>query len=171
MKSIDTKALKSLLDKGLPKNAILIDVRTPSEYRSEHIEKAINIPLDELSQHKKPLEKYKTIYVQCKSGGRSTQACQQLNALNISGVINVEGGIGSWASEKYPTIKGKGGISIMRQVQIIAGSFVLLGSLLSHYFDPQFIWISAAVGAGLLLAGLTGTCALGTCLTRMPWNK
>ena len=54
--------------------------------------------------------------------------------------------------------------------QIGAGGMVLLGLALSLAW-PQWLWLSAFVGAGLVFAGVTGFCGLGLLLARMPWNK
>ena len=59
----------------------------------------------------------------------------------------------------------------MRQVQIAAGLLILLGAVLAALVNPWFLLVSAAVGAGLTQAGITGTCAMATALKHMPWNK
>ena len=65
----------------------------------------------------------------------------------------------------------KAPISIMRQVQITAGSLVLLGLVLAVLINPWFAALSAFVGAGLTQAGITGTCAMASLLKHMPWNR
>lgn len=63
------------------KNAMLIDVRTKEEYDEDHIEKAVNIPYEEVVN---TLATYGTIdfntpiIVYCKSGGRSSMAASSL---------------------------------------------------------------------------------------------
>jgi hypothetical protein len=59
----------------------------------------------------------------------------------------------------------------MRQVQIAAGSLVLLGLLLSQAMAPAWILLSWFVGAGLVFAGITGWCGMAQLLARMPWNR
>ena len=59
----------------------------------------------------------------------------------------------------------------MRQVQITAGSMVVLGIVLALLVSPWFMALSAFVGAGLAFAGLSGTCAMASLLAQMPWNK
>lgn len=61
-------------------------------------------------------------------------------------------------------------MSLERQVRIAAGSLVLLGFALS-FVHPAFIGISAFVGAGLVFAGVTDTCAMGMLIAKMPWNQ
>ncbi|MBM5801390.1 MAG: DUF2892 domain-containing protein [Cyanobacteria bacterium K_DeepCast_35m_m2_023] len=59
----------------------------------------------------------------------------------------------------------------MRQVQIAAGSLVLLGVILSQVAAPGWIWLSAVVGAGLVFAGISGFCGMARLLAAMPWNR
>jgi hypothetical protein len=65
---------------------------------------------------------------------------------------------------------GKGPIAIMRQVQIAAGSLMVIFVLLGQV-APIFRLFAALVGCGLLFAGLTGTCGMALLLARMPWNR
>jgi rhodanese-related sulfurtransferase len=59
----------------LPSNgAIILDVRTQTEFRSDHIEGSINIPLDQLSRNISKLNKGKPIITCCASGARSSIA-------------------------------------------------------------------------------------------------
>lgn len=59
----------------------------------------------------------------------------------------------------------------MRQVQIVAGSLVALGTVLGATVAPAFYALSAVVGAGLLFAGITGICGMERVLALMPWNR
>ena len=47
----------------------------------------------------------------------------------------------------------------------------LAGAVLGYAVNPAFYALSGAIGAGLLFAGLTGTCALARILKWMPWNR
>jgi len=60
---------------------------------------------------------------------------------------------------------------MMRQVQIAAGGLALLGAALGYAVHPAFYALSGAVGAGLMFAGFTGTCAMARILSVMPWNR
>ena len=62
-------------------------------------------------------------------------------------------------------------IEIMRQVQITAGSLVLLGVILGTWVAPAFYGLSAFVGAGLMFAGISGWCGMAKILAVMPWNR
>jgi phage shock protein E len=68
--------IKRYLDQG----AVLLDVRTTSEYESEHIEESVHIPLHQLDNQYKKLDKDRPIIAYCKMGGRSTLAASKLKA-------------------------------------------------------------------------------------------
>jgi rhodanese-related sulfurtransferase len=153
----------------------LIDVRTPAEFGHQRAEKAVNVPLDQfdaqavINQHN--LSSDQPVYLICKMGGRSQKACNLLASAGFDSAVNVTGGTDRWVAENLPAITiGKKPFSIMRQVQITAGSLVLLGIGLS-FLHPWWLGLSAFVGAGLVFAGLSDTCAMGQMLGMMPWNK
>jgi phage shock protein E len=63
------------LKKMMADGALIVDVRTPAEYKSGHITGAVNIPLDSVNQHINELRsKHKTIITCCRSGSRSGMA-------------------------------------------------------------------------------------------------
>jgi rhodanese-related sulfurtransferase len=150
----------------------IVDVRTPVEFREVHAAGARNVPLDLLSpQHVPASSTDKPIYLVCKGGGRSAQACQKLTEAGISHVVSVAGGTQAWEAAGLPVVRGQKSISLERQVRIAAGSLVLVGAVLGYFVHPYFVGLSAFVGAGLIFAGITDTCGMGMMLARMPWNK
>jgi len=88
--TISTAQLKGMLN---DKNKVFVDVRTPGEYKANHISQFKNIPLG--SDFSK-LPKEKEIVVICQSGMRSSQACKQLKKLGYEKVTNVRGGMSAW---------------------------------------------------------------------------
>lgn len=78
----------------LANGAKIIDVRTPSEYKSGHVRGSINIPLQELNQKLKKLNKKDIIITCCASGMRSASAKQILESNGFKEVYNGKG----WAS-------------------------------------------------------------------------
>lgn len=75
----------------------LIDVRTPMEYATEHIEGYANIPLDELRRRLGELDKRKKTYVMCHSGTRGYAACRILMQVGFQ-VYNLSGGYALYKS-------------------------------------------------------------------------
>jgi len=71
---------------------LVIDVRRASEFESQHLENAINIPLDYINESMPLLDKQKTYYVHCAGGYRSMVFISILKARGYNNLINVEGG-------------------------------------------------------------------------------
>lgn len=67
---INGTTAKNLQEQG----ALLLDVRSAGEYRSSHLDQAVNIPVAELSRRLKELDKKRPIIVYCRSGARSASA-------------------------------------------------------------------------------------------------
>lgn len=167
--TISAKTLQQLCQQ---KAVILVDVREPLEFFGEHIAEANSLPLSSLNSKQLPREEGKTTVLYCQSSNRSSNALQQLKAAGVEDVIHLEGGLLAWKQAGLPTVKNKNApISIMRQVQIIAGSLVLTGVLLGTFIAPGFYFLSGFVGAGLLFAGVSGTCIMATLLGKLPYNQ
>lgn len=167
MKTITAEEFLSV--KG--KSRLAVDVRSPDEFRFEHVEGSINIPLERLKEGLAELPPNENVYLICQSGLRSIAACERLELEGFSGVTSVQGGIGAIKKAGGVIEKSGAPLPLMRQVQIAAGSLVVLGVILSYMIDPKWILISAFVGLGLVLAGVTGSCVLALLLSKMPWNK
>lgn len=82
----------------LNKNNIIIDVRTMQEYKSGHIEKSKNIPVNELKSKLNIIKKHKdkNIILYCASGLRSKSAANILYKEGFENLYNLKGGIGSY---------------------------------------------------------------------------
>ena len=84
----------------------------------------------------------------------------------------LEGGLDAWKKAGLPvSLDRSQPIDIMRQVQIAAGSLVLLGVVLGAFVSPNFYALSGFVGAGLTFAGISGFCGMARVLGAMPWNQ
>ena len=153
----------------------LIDVRTPVEYREIHAEPARLVPPDSLDpdaiMRARSGSEGDPLYTICRTGGRGRQAAERFRAAGYTNVVNVEGGTLAWERAGLPVVRGQKTVSLERQVRIAAGSLVLLGTGLGTFVHPAFLGLAAFVGAGLIFAGITDTCAMGMLLARMPWNR
>jgi len=93
--NISTIELKAELNN---KNKQFVDVRTPGEFKRNHIRGFKNIPLHQLSgKAEKELSKDKEVIVICQSGMRSGQASKVLKKLGFTKVTNVKGGMNAWS--------------------------------------------------------------------------
>ena len=170
MKSIDVNTLKAWIDDG---EIVLIDVREPFEHESNNIPQAQLIPLNSLEKCDINVLSGKKIVVHCKSGNRSSKACQKLSQIAPHlEVYNLQGGIEAWQQANFTTNhSGKEVIAIDRQVQITIGTIILISSILAYLISPLFLLVTSFIGAGLLYAGIIGSCKMTTVLAKMPWNR
>ncbi len=152
----------------------LIDVRTPIEFQEVHSIHAENVALSSLDPHTVMAGRNgssgEPLYVICMSGKRGAKACAEFMNAGYSNVVNVEGGTKAWSAAGLPVNRGRKVISLERQVRIAAGFLALLGGVLS-FIHPYWAGLAAFVGAGLMFAGITDTCAMGLLIAKMPWNQ
>lgn len=106
--SIDTLAPQAFIKQAkADTTAIILDVRTPEEYKEEHLAGAQQ--LDFLNTKVfdagiKQLDKSHTYYVYCRSGKRSHNACIKMKKQGLK-VFDMEGGILNWKKLGMPTTK------------------------------------------------------------------
>lgn len=76
----------------------ILDVRTPQEFSEQHLANATNIDWNGTSfeQQVQELDKDKTVYVYCKSGGRSAKASSKLAEMGFTDIVELDGGITKW---------------------------------------------------------------------------
>ncbi|MEZ6035874.1 MAG: MBL fold metallo-hydrolase [Planctomycetota bacterium] len=98
---IDVDELQELLDAEQPVH--LLDVRTPTEFESGHIEGAQHIPLIQLTERIAEVPKDTRVYVICRTGARSSTAISMLMQAGLSDLVNVRGGMSRWLEHTQPT--------------------------------------------------------------------
>lgn len=158
-------------------NSIIIDVREKDEFDAEHVENSISIPLSDFQRTGPAILrnlKGQSIQIMCRSGKRAQLAHQMIQAFDLPSLeVQVyEGGILQWKNHQKPTLAyKKHHLPIMRQVQLGAGGMVLFSALMGYWVNPNWIFLGAFVGTGLLVAGATGFCGMAELLARMPWNQ
>ncbi|HET6871569.1 MAG TPA: rhodanese-like domain-containing protein, partial [Sporolactobacillaceae bacterium] len=91
---IDLEGLRQKIE-GNEKITIL-DVREPAEYAFGHIPGAKHIPLGELEERLKELNKEDDLYLVCRTGNRSDYAAQVLTKKGFNKVTNVSPGMSNW---------------------------------------------------------------------------
>lgn len=140
---IDAITLKQWMEAN---TAQLIDVREAAEYAAEHIPGAKLLPLSNFRADQVTPQN-ENIVLYCRSGNRSNQALQKLINAGVSNVYQLQGGLPTWKAAGFPTnINPRAPISLMRQVQIVAGSLVFLGTVLGAFVSPWFLMLSGFVG-------------------------
>lgn len=163
---------KEALGKLAEKETILLDVRTDQELAeiSVDMDNVMHVPLQSLAAQIASLPVNASYYTLCKSGARATMAAMVLLQNGLTDVAVIEGGVTAWEKVKLPVKKMSTGIPVERQVRIVAGSLVLAGALLS-LVNVWFIAVCLFVGAGLVFAGISDTCLMGSMLMKLPYNK
>ena len=159
-----------LADQLAEQRVKVIDVREPMEYAGGHIAGSLNVPLSRIGQADLPRG---PLVLVCQSGNRSAQALAQLlQQGHAHPLADLEGGVPAWQQAGLSVRKLKNApLPLMRQVQIAAGSLVLLGLILSNVVASSWILLSWFVGAGLVFAGVSGFCGMARLLALMPWNR
>jgi rhodanese-related sulfurtransferase len=104
VKEVDTTAALQLINH---KNALVLDVREPSEYEAGHVLNSKLIPLGKLKERMGELEKYRdqSIVVVCRSGNRSGTACYLLGKQGFAHAYNLAGGVQAWQKINLPLEK------------------------------------------------------------------
>ncbi|WP_298613280.1 rhodanese-like domain-containing protein [uncultured Thermosynechococcus sp.] len=154
------------------RQVLLIDVREPNEYNNAHIPGALLCPLANVQELEPPCSSDTRVVLYCESGRRSQMAYEILARRGFQNLKNLEGGIQRWKQMGY-AVRGAANapLSIMRQVQITAGSLILTGVILGFTVNAGFFFLSGFVGLGMLFAGLSGRCLLAQLLMRLPFNR
>ena len=152
--------------------ARLVDIREPDEFAREHIPGVAHAPLSGFEDAHLSVRADQDVIFMCRSGMRTQSNCSRLAARVDGEAFVLDGGLQGWKDAGLPTsVDKKAPLELMRQVQIIAGSLVVIGALLAWLVHPAWIALSAFVGAGLLMAGVTGFCGMARVLMLAPWNR
>ena len=98
------EAAKILKEK---KDVVVIDVRTPDEFKGGHIKGATNINFRDKEFAKKmaELDKSKTYIIHCASGNRSGRACEQIKDMKFENMLHLKAGFSGWKEKGLPVEK------------------------------------------------------------------
>lgn len=170
MDAITVNEARQWLSEG---KAVIIDVREPAEIASCSIENGIAAPLSQSAHVDTAIDENKALIVMCARGNRSRQALELITKqFPNHQVVNLEGGLQAWQRAGFDVKQSSRKVlPLDRQVQLTVGTMVFIGSLLGFFFSPWFFMLSGFFGAGLIFAGLSGTCGLALFLAKMPWNR
>lgn len=101
-KDVSADEFKTLISSN---DGVILDVRTPEEVSEGKIAGSTNIDIynDNFESKIKELDKTKTFYVYCRSGGRSGKAMDMMKSIGFTNVYNLDGGITSWMNKGFET--------------------------------------------------------------------
>ncbi|WP_454720924.1 MULTISPECIES: rhodanese family protein [Cupriavidus] len=167
-KTLSPQAARHHLDRG----AVLVDIRSADERAREHIAGSRHAPLERLPAQALPTDGAAAVIFYCRSGNRTRMNAQRLGACVDGESYLLEGGLDGWKRAGLPVIADASQpLELQRQVQIVAGTLILAGTVLGVTASPWFLALAGFVGAGLLFAGVSGYCGLARVLMKAPWNR
>ena len=170
--TVHTLTPQEVSDQMAKGSVVLVDIREPDEFARIHIKGALSQPLSGWERAHLNIDPAADVIFMCRSGMRTAGACDRLSTRVTGDAFVLGGGLNAWEKAGLPVTKNADApLEIMRQVQIAAGSLVLLGVLLGFFVAPVWFGLSAFVGAGLTFAGITGFCGMARVLMVMPWNR
>jgi rhodanese-related sulfurtransferase len=174
--SISPAHLHGRMRAGQP--VVLLDVRSPAEYRAGHVQGALSVPLDELDATDlaqrtgvADIGSATPLYLTCQSGLRAQQAAERLHLAGHRNLMLLQGGTEAWARAGLPLRGSAKALSLEQQVQITIGALLILKVVFGFTVHELFFVLGALLGAGLITAGITRWCGLARLLARMPWNR
>ncbi len=167
---IDTDQLRRLRDED--PDIRILDVRTGGEFETVHIPGSYNVPLDTLREHVRDLAAVEhPVVLVCQTGGRATQAHENLVAAGKETLHILDGGIAAWDAKGGDVVRGDNDRWAMdRQVRLAAGS-IALAAVAASTVVPGAKWLAGGVGAGLTYSALSNTCAMAAVLGKLPYNQ
>lgn len=166
---LSPQQVRARLDAG---RAVLVDIREADEFARSHVTGAQSQPLSTWEKAHLSVNPDADVIFTCRSGMRTAGACDRLAARVNGDAFILDGGLDAWLRAGLPVeTDADAPMEIMRQVQIAAGSLVLIGVLLGFMVAPVWLGLAAFTGAGLVFAGISGFCGMARLLMLAPWNR
>lgn len=103
--NVTSKQAQALLGKN--SKIVLLDVRTPDEYRQAHLKGALLIPLGELNRRVQEVPRDRPVLVYCAVGARSSSAASFLASKGYREIYNMSDGIVGWYNNGLPLQLGR----------------------------------------------------------------
>jgi molybdopterin/thiamine biosynthesis adenylyltransferase/rhodanese-related sulfurtransferase len=162
IEEVDPARAREELDSG---DAVLIDVREPSEWEQERIEEAELLPAAEVVDRIEELvpERSRRVLIHCATGNRSARAADTLAGLGYKDVASVAGGIKAWREAGLPVVAPEGltpeqrmrysrhtllpEVGVEGQVKLLNSKVLLIGA--GGLGAPSALYLAAA-GVGTL---------------------
>lgn len=157
---IAVEALQQMLGGG--GNPLLLDVRTPREFRSHHIDGAVSMPLDRMDPAavRAGLEGRDGCVLVCLHGSRALRAREVLERDGVSSLSVLDGGMAAWRKAGLP-VSGTGGGDLRIVPRIVFAILFGAALVLGNRSDPVFYGFAAFAALGFLAGGLP-CCGGGT---------
>lgn len=103
LKNLDALKAADLIKQ---ESVLILDVRTPAEYREAHIKDSILIPLQELETGYTKISEHanRPVLIYCRSGNRSVAAANILISKGFTDLYHLKGGINDWIKKQLPVV-------------------------------------------------------------------
>ena len=107
---VDAAGARAVIDgaaKDKAAKVIVLDVRSPEEFKEGHIKGAVNIDFNgkDFAAAAAKLDKDATVVVHCQAGGRSARSLPKLKELGFKKLVHLDGGFGGWEAAGLPVEK------------------------------------------------------------------
>lgn len=167
---LDVATVNQLLNEQRPVH--LIDVRTPAEFETAHIPGSHNIPLEILPAYRDAIlaKLQAPAILLCRTDNRSRKAAEILQGGTGRPLHVMLGGVTAWEAASQPLRRGRPRWSLERQVRGVAGALMLAGLAGSFVWRP-LLALAGGISAGLTWSAATDSCAMGTMLSKLPYNS
>lgn len=127
LKTISPQLASELMSQG----AVLVDIRTADEHARERIATAIHVPMERLRSGGLSTDGGSAMIFHCRSGNRTRVNASALEACTTCDGYLLEGGLDAWKKAGLPVVADASQpMELQRQVQITAGSLIVLGAVL-----------------------------------------
>ncbi|CAN5868889.1 hypothetical protein BH11VER1_BH11VER1_37130 [soil metagenome] len=101
---VDANAAEKLVKEG---KVTVVDVRSPDEYKEDHIAGAKNVDFfaEDFAKELDKLDKSKPYLIHCASGKRSTSSLKTFEKLGFKNLFHLDGGFNAWKEAGKPVEK------------------------------------------------------------------
>jgi hydroxyacylglutathione hydrolase len=89
-------------DLRLPAPPLVVDVRSPREWNTKHIDGSLNLPLNHLEERLQEIPRDRTVVVACAGGYRSSIAASLLQRQGLDRIVELAGGMAAWEAAQMP---------------------------------------------------------------------
>ncbi|MFK7000256.1 thioredoxin [Flavobacterium oreochromis] len=129
---------KIFAEKIANSDVYILDVRTPQEYASQHLDKAINIDYNaaDFETNLAKLDKNKPVYLYCLSGGRSGKAMDKMSRMGFKEIHNMTGGIMKWNTEGLSKPTAVSGMTLVEFQKLVQSDKKVLVDFYAEWCGP-----------------------------------
>lgn len=93
------------------------------------------------------------------------------HAVGLDRALVLDGGVPAYVAAGGDVVRGRRAWALERQVRLVAGSLVLAGSTAGRHLSPHARPLAGGIGAGVAFSTLSDTCAMGSALARLPFDR